>query len=86
MSSYDQLLKHNILDVLGMNDTSVGPPSGSQKSHLAAGHFNGQGLPSWNLTVFAPGGAIHSTVSDMSKFLTANMGLIKTKLDNAMQE
>jgi len=86
MSSYDELLKHNILDVLGMNDTSVGPPSDSQKSRLAIGHFNGQELPSWNLTVFAPGGAIHSTVGDMLKFLSANMGLIKTKLDNAMQE
>ena len=86
MSSYDELLKHNILAVLGMNDTSVGPPSDSQKSHLAIGHFNGQELPSWNLTVFAPGGAIHSTISDMLKFLSANMGLIKTKLDSAMQE
>jgi serine-type D-Ala-D-Ala carboxypeptidase/endopeptidase len=85
MSSYDQLLKHNILDVLGMNDTSISP-SDSQKSHLAIGHFNGQELPSWNLTVFAPGGAIHSTVNDISKFLSANMGLIKTKLDDAMQE
>ena len=24
MSSFDELLKHNILDVLGMNDTSIG--------------------------------------------------------------
>jgi serine-type D-Ala-D-Ala carboxypeptidase/endopeptidase len=86
MSSYDELLKHNILDVLGMNDTSVGPPSDSQKSHLAIGHFNCQEIPSWDLTVFAPGGAIHSTISDMLKFLSANMGLIKTKLDSAMQE
>ncbi len=30
--------------------------------------------------------ALYSTVSDMLKFLSANMGLIKTKLDNAMQE
>ncbi len=34
----------------------------------------------------APGGALHSTASDMLKFLSANMGLIKTKLDGAMQE
>jgi serine-type D-Ala-D-Ala carboxypeptidase/endopeptidase len=85
MSSFDELLKHNILNVLGMNDTSISP-SDSQKSRLAMGHFNGQELPYWNLTVFAPGGAIHSTVGDMLKFLSANMGLIKTKLDNAMQE
>jgi serine-type D-Ala-D-Ala carboxypeptidase/endopeptidase len=34
----------------------------------------------------APGGALHSTVSDMLKFLSANIGLIKTELDDAMQE
>ena len=47
----------------------------------------GQELPTWNTSnPIAPGGALHSTVSDMLKFLSANMGLIKTKLDNAMQE
>jgi CubicO group peptidase (beta-lactamase class C family) len=34
----------------------------------------------------APGGALHSTVSDMLKFLSANVGLIKTILDDAVQE
>jgi D-alanyl-D-alanine-carboxypeptidase/D-alanyl-D-alanine-endopeptidase len=86
MSSYDKLLAHNILNVLGMNDTSIGI-SDSQKSRLAVGHFNGQELSTWNMSnPLAPGGALHSTASDMLKFLSANMGLIKTKLDNAMQE
>jgi serine-type D-Ala-D-Ala carboxypeptidase/endopeptidase len=86
MSSFDELLDHNILDVLGMNDTSFAL-SESQKSRLAVGHFNGQELPTLNMSSpIAPGGALHSTVSDMLKFLSANMGLIKTKLDDAMQE
>ena len=86
MSSFDKLLDHNIVDVLGMNDTSFGL-SESQKSRLAVGHFNGQELPTLNMSSpIAPGGALHSTVSDMLKFLSANMGLIKTKLDDAMQE
>jgi CubicO group peptidase (beta-lactamase class C family) len=86
MSSYDELLAHNILNVLGMNDTSVGL-SDTQKSQIAVGHFNGQELPTLNMSSpIAPGGALHSTVSDMLKFLSANIGLIKTKLDNAMQE
>ncbi|MGB8085567.1 MAG: serine hydrolase domain-containing protein [Nitrososphaeraceae archaeon] len=29
---------------------------------------------------------LHSTASDMLKFLSANIGLIKTKLDDAMQD
>ena len=64
MSSFDQLLDHNILDVLGMNDTSFGL-SESQKSRLAVGHFNGQELPTWNMSSpIAPGGGLHSTVGD----------------------
>jgi serine-type D-Ala-D-Ala carboxypeptidase/endopeptidase len=86
MSSFDELLDQNILDVLGMNDTSFGL-SESQISRLAVGHFNGQELPTLNLSrPIAPGGALHSTVSDMLKFLSANIGLIKTELDDAMQE
>ena len=86
MTSFDKLLEHDILDVLGMNDTSFGL-SDSQKSRLAMGHFNGQELPTLKMSSpIAPGGALHSTVSDMLKFLSANMGLIKTKLDDAMQE
>jgi CubicO group peptidase (beta-lactamase class C family) len=86
MSSFDSLLDHSILDVLGMNDTSFGL-SDSQKSRLAVGHFNGQELPALNFpSPLAPSGSLHSTASDMLKFLSANMGLIKTKLDGAMQE
>jgi serine-type D-Ala-D-Ala carboxypeptidase/endopeptidase len=86
MSSFDELLAHNILNVLGMNDTSF-TLSDSQKSRLAVGHFNGQGLPIWNLSKpIEPGGGLYSTMSDMLKFISANIGLIKTKLDNAMQE
>jgi len=86
MSSFDKLLAHNILDVLGMNDTSIGL-SDSQKSRLAIGHLNGQELPTENNSnPMVPGGALYSTASDMTKFLSANMGLIKTKLDTAMQE
>jgi serine-type D-Ala-D-Ala carboxypeptidase/endopeptidase len=86
MSSFDKLLDHTILDVLGMNDTSFGL-SDLQKSRLAVGHLNGQELPPFDMPgPIAPGGALHSTASDMLKFLSANMGLIKTKLDGAMQD
>ncbi len=84
--SYDELLSKRILDVLDMNSTNIGL-SDAQKSRLAIGHFNGQELPTLNLSSpIAPAGSLHSTVSDMLKFLSANMGLIKTKLDDATQE
>ena len=86
MSSYEELVKKRVLDVLGMDSTSVNL-SDEQKSRLAAGHLYGQELPILNLSnPLAPGGALYSSASDMLKFLSANMGLIKTKLSNAMQE
>ncbi len=86
MSSFDELLEHNILDVLGMNDTSF-VLSDSQKSRLAVGHLNGQELPLWDVpSPIHPAGGVYSSTSDMLKFLSANMGLIKTKLNDAMQE
>ena len=86
MSSFDKLVERNIINVLGMNDTGFAL-SDALKSRLAVGHFNGQELPTMNWSKpIDPSGALHSTASDMLKFLSANMGLIKTKLDNAMQE
>jgi CubicO group peptidase (beta-lactamase class C family) len=59
----------------------------SKKSRLAAGHLYGQELPPFNFSnAIAPGGGLYSSASDMLKFLSANMKLIKTKLDNALQE
>jgi CubicO group peptidase (beta-lactamase class C family) len=86
LSSFDELLDYGILDVLGMNDTSF-VLSNSQKSRLAVGHLNSQELPLWDVqSPIHPAGGVYSSTSDMLKFLSANMGLIKTKLDNAMQE
>ena len=85
-SSYDELLKERILNVLGMDSTSVNL-SDAQKSQLAIGHLYSQELPIWNLSSpLVAAGGLHSSASDMLKFLSANIGLIKTKLDKAMQE
>ena len=71
MSSFDKLLDHTILDVLGLNDTSF-CLSESKISRLAAGQFNGQELPALNISSpIAQGGALHSTASDMVKFSSA---------------
>ena len=86
MSSYDELVAKRILNVLGMNSTSVNL-SDEQKSRLATGHLLGRELPLLNFSnPMVPGGGLYSSASDMLKFISANIGLIKTKLDNAMQE
>ncbi|VFJ14802.1 conserved protein of unknown function [Candidatus Nitrosocosmicus franklandus] len=84
--SYDDLLEKRIYSVLGMVNTSI-TLTDEQKSNLAVGHINGDELPTWNLApVIAPSGGTYSTANDMFKFVSANIGLIKTKLDIAMQE
>ena len=84
--SYDRLLEERILNVLGMNSTSI-VLSDAQKSRLAIGHLNGQELPFWNTSrPIAPAGGLHSSVADMLKFASANLGLIDTKINNAMKE
>ena len=45
------------------------------------------GTSSFNLSnPMVPGGGLYSSASDLLKFISSNIGLIKTKLDNAMQE
>jgi D-alanyl-D-alanine-carboxypeptidase/D-alanyl-D-alanine-endopeptidase len=86
MSSFDELLANNILNVLGMNST-IFSLSDAQKFRVAFGHFNGHELPIWNISKpIEPGGGLYSTVDDMLKFLSANIGLINTKLDDTMHE
>jgi serine-type D-Ala-D-Ala carboxypeptidase/endopeptidase len=64
-----------------MDSTSVNL-SDTQKSQLVIGHLYDQELPIWNISnPLVAGGGLHSSASDMLKFLSANMGLIKTKLD-----
>jgi CubicO group peptidase (beta-lactamase class C family) len=84
--SYDRLLEERILNVLGMNSTSI-VLSDAQKSRLAIGHLNGQELPFWNTSrPITPAGGLHSSVADMLKFASANLGLIDTKINDAMKE
>lgn len=85
VSSYNELLKKRILDVLGMNSTSI-ILSDEQKSRLAIGHLSGRELPLLNMSnPLIPGGGLYSSANDLLKFISANTGLIKTKLDSAMQ-
>jgi D-alanyl-D-alanine-carboxypeptidase/D-alanyl-D-alanine-endopeptidase len=85
MSSYDELLTKRILSVLGMNSTTI-YLSDEQKSRLAIGHLSGRELPLFNISnPLVPGGGLYSSADDLLKFISANIGLIKTKLDSAMQ-
>ena len=86
-------MKDRILDVLAMDSTGMRiNASGISvpediKSRFAKGHIAGKEV---NLE-FIPetiqsAGAMYSTTNDLLKYLSANMGLIQTKIKDAMQE
>ena len=90
---YPQLVKDRILNVLGMDSTGIAMNStaitisDALKSRLAKGHIGGKEV---NLEfipeAIQPAGALHSTVNDLLKYLAANMGLIRTSINDIIQE
>jgi serine-type D-Ala-D-Ala carboxypeptidase/endopeptidase len=86
---YEELVKYRILNVLGMNSTMINIFD-PWISHLALGHDNGIEIPitSVDLVIpppLAPAGSLRSSVADMIKYLSVNMNLIKTKLNDAIE-
>ncbi len=81
---YEELVIENIAKPLGMNDTAVAL-NASMKKRLAKGHNGFNEVENWDIISLAGAGGIRSTVSDMVKFIQANMGIKKSSLYNAMQ-
>jgi CubicO group peptidase (beta-lactamase class C family) len=71
--TYPALLKEEVLDPLGLNDTAV-TLTLDQQARFIPGH-TGDHHPAhaWDLDAFAGAGAIRSTASDMLKYLEANL-------------
>ena len=89
---YEQLVIDRILNVLGMNSTRITLSDNPiLLSRLALGHVNGTEIPITSISFenpppLAPAGSLRSSASDMVKYLSANIGLIKTNLDTVMQD
>jgi len=84
--AYEQLVNNKILSVLGMNDTRI-TLSDAFKARLASGHKGGQEIKTPELPeVIAGAGAFRSSATDLLKYVSANLGLIHSKLDGAIQE
>ena len=91
--SFDQLVRDRILNVLGMDstgmrmiDSEISVPN-AIKSRFAQGHIAGKVI---NLE-FIPdtiqsAGAMYSTANDLMKYLSANIGLIQTTVDDSIHE
>lgn len=79
-STYDKLIKDKICNKLEMNDTGM-KISETQKERLARGYlYTGKEAEPIHIPAVASAGSLRSTVSDMLKFLKANLELSKTSL------
>lgn len=71
--SYEELLKRKILDPLGLAGTFLHPPVRAAV-HFAAGHdAKLHPVPAADFGIFAPAGALLSTVEDLGHFVRAVM-------------
>ena len=84
-TSYETVLKREIFEVLGMDNSSLFLTA-EQMNNLAIGHnINKQIVPNWDAQdIFQGAGFIKTSLNDMFKYLEANLGLVQTPLRNAM--
>lgn len=81
--SYEDLMVQSIANPLGMEDTRI-VFTESMKANLALPHSGGQVVENWDIPTLAGAGAIRSSTTDMARFIAANLGYIKTPLEEAM--
>jgi CubicO group peptidase (beta-lactamase class C family) len=85
-SDYETMVKERICVPLKMKNTTVGITK-KQRNNLASGYDRfGKPVVSYrDFDAFVAAAAIRSTVNDLLLFAAANLGLVKTKLDEAIK-
>lgn len=72
--SFEELLRHRVLDPLGMTDTTIAVDE-KRRSRRATGHNEAVApVPWWHFDAMTGAGGINSTASDMLVFAEAAMG------------
>jgi len=82
--SYEELIQTLIKKQLNMPNTMV-RVNETRKANFSTGHHLMQPVSYWDLTGFAGAGALRSNIRDMANFLAANMGVLKSPLNQTMQ-
>lgn len=83
--TYESLMVNTIAKPLRMKETKITLDE-KMKMNLATGYDNGVEAENWDLPTLAGAGAIRSSTYDMLKFLSANLGYLKTPLQTAMKK
>jgi D-alanyl-D-alanine-carboxypeptidase/D-alanyl-D-alanine-endopeptidase len=83
-TDYETLVLERICKPLGMDSTRI--TLTSEESQRVAQGYDTYGNPTcnWDFDVLAPCGALRSTVNDLNKYVSANLGLLETNLSAAI--
>jgi len=84
-STYEELIKSRILNVLNMHDTTI-TISENHKEKLATGYLHtGKQADPISIRAIESAGSIRSTVSDLLKFLKFNLDIEQSSLSSVME-
>ncbi|MGE3525809.1 MAG: serine hydrolase [Gemmatimonadales bacterium] len=81
-TGYEQLIQDRILRPLDMAETTV-TLSAEARTRLATGSVDGHPVSNWDFDALAGAGALRSDARDLTRFLSAALGLVSTPLDSA---
>lgn len=85
-TNFEALLLDRICRPLHLDNTRI-VPSPEMKLRLAMGHETSGALsPPWQLDVYAPAGAVHSTANDLLKYASYQAGLTQSSLTPAINK
>lgn len=82
--TYEQLITDVICRPLQLSTTFI-TLTPDMKNNLAFGYSDGIEVANWDFSALAGAGAIRSSVADMAKDVSANMGIVKSELYQAME-
>jgi CubicO group peptidase (beta-lactamase class C family) len=77
---YEKMLQETICEPLKMKETSTL----NNSKFLTTGHAGNTPVAHWDMDVFAGAGAIRSNAEDMMQYMKAQMGMVSTKLNPAI--
>jgi D-alanyl-D-alanine-carboxypeptidase/D-alanyl-D-alanine-endopeptidase len=81
---YEELMIKTIAKPLGMTSTAIAFTP-EMKKNMAVGHAGNIEVENWDLSSLAGAGGIRSSTVDMAKYVSANLGVLKSNLYPAMQ-
>jgi D-alanyl-D-alanine-carboxypeptidase/D-alanyl-D-alanine-endopeptidase len=85
-TNYESLVEDRICRPLKMDSTRIALTE-ELKGRFATGHNRlGYAVPAWDIPVLAGAGGLRSTVSDLLKYVSANLGLTTSTLNPLMEK